>query len=140
MRVALTWWGWAALVAAVVVILGIWARRAWRTAVRAELVDYLRREVPGVALAEVHARRLVFRLPGAAGGAATFHLQCFYAALAACPTGQTAEAESARLAVFATTAQALREAAMGAALDPARDRPKLRPRLLTDTAVAAMRR
>ena len=60
MRVALTWWGWAGVVAAVVVILGIWARRAWRTAVRAELVDYLRREVPDIAIAEVHANRLLY--------------------------------------------------------------------------------
>lgn len=140
MRLALTWWGWAGLVAAVVVILGIWARRAWRAAVRAELVAYLRRDVPDVAIAEVHASRIVFALPGAAGGTATFHLARFYAALAACPTHQTAEAEAARRAVFATTAQALRESAMGAALDPARDREKLRPRLLTDDAVASMRR
>ena len=140
MRLTLTWWGWAGLIVAVVVILGIWARRAWRTAVRSELVDYLRREVPDVAIAEVHANRIVFALSGAAGGTATVHLQRFYGALAACPTQQTAEAEAARLAVFATTAQALREAAAGAAIHPARDRAKLRPRLLTDTAVAAMRR
>jgi hypothetical protein len=140
MRLALTWWGWAGLVVAVVVILGIWARRAWRTAVRVELVDYLEREVPDVPIARVHANRLVFRLPGASGGTATFRLQRFYEALAACPTHQTAEAEAARVAVFATAAQALREAAMGAALDPARDRARVRPRLLSDTAVASMRR
>jgi hypothetical protein len=139
MRLALTWWGWAGLVASIVVILGIWARRAWRTAVRAELVDYLQREVPEIAIAKVHASRLVFSVPGA-GGEGTFHLQRFYEALAACPARQTAEAEAARQEVFATTAQALREAVHGLALDPARDRQKLRPRLLTDAAVASMRR
>jgi hypothetical protein len=139
MRLALTWWGWAGLVAALVVILGIWARRAWRTAVRGELVAYLQREVPEIAIAEVHPTRLVFALPGA-GDRATFHLGRFYAALAECPTHQTAEAEAARLAVFATTAQALREAMSGAALDPARDRDKLRPRLVPDAALASMRR
>jgi hypothetical protein len=137
MRLALTWWGWAGLVAAFVVILGAWARRAWRTAVRLELVDHLQREVPDLAIVQVRAARLVFRTPG--GGEGTFHLDRFYAALAACPTQQTAEAEAARRSVFATTAQALREALAGAALDPVRDRDKLRPRLLPDTALASMR-
>jgi hypothetical protein len=141
MRLALTWWGWAGLVVAVVVILGIWARRAWRTAVRAELVEYLQREVPDLRVVRVHASCLELALPGAGGDTdtATFHLERFYTALAACPTQQTAEAEAARLAVFAITAQALRESAAGAALDPARDRARLRPRLLPDAAVAAMR-
>jgi hypothetical protein len=138
MMLALTWWGWSGLIVAVVIILGALARRAWRGTVRLELVDYLHREVPELTITRVHADRLIFTVPG--GGEGILHLQRFYSAMADCPTAQTAEAEAARLSVFATLRQTLREAAAGLVLDPVRDRARVRPRLLTDAALAAMRR
>ena len=140
MMLALTWWGWSGLVVFLVLILGVLARRAWRATARRELVDHLGRELPDLQITRVHASRLVFTVPGAVGGEGTFYLQRFYAALADCPADQTAEAEAARLDVFKSVAQTLREAANGLALDPVRDRPKVLPRLLTDAALAAMRR
>jgi hypothetical protein len=138
MVLALTWWGWSGLIVAVVIVLGAWARRAWRATVRRELVDYLRREAPELMLTRVHADRLIFSVPG--GGEGVLHLQRFYGAMAECPTARTAEAEAERQSVFATLRQTLREAAAGLVLDPARDRARIRPRLLTDAALAGMRR
>jgi hypothetical protein len=107
---------------------------------RLELVEYLQRELPDLQITRVHARRLVFTVPGAVGGEGTFFLRRFYAALAGCPADQSAEAEAARLEVFKAVVQALREVAHGLALDPVRDRTKVLPRLLTDASLSAMRR
>jgi hypothetical protein len=139
MRLALTWWGWAGLVVAVVIILGLWARRAWRATVRAELIDHHARELPDHRITKVRSASMAFHVSGAVDGG-TFHLERFYAAMAACPAGQTAEAEAARLEVFRTVVQAMREAAQGLALDPTRDRARVMPRLVTDAALAGMRR
>ena len=114
MRLALTWWGWAGLVVAVVIILGLWARRAWRAAVRLELIDHLDREVPELRITRVHADRLIFTVRGSAARAETaFPLHRFYDGLAQCPTDQSAEAEAARLEVFRMTVITLRQATAG---------------------------
>jgi phage tail sheath gpL-like len=105
--VALTWWGWSGLVVSVGVILWIWARHAWRAAVRQELVDYLAHAAPDLAVTDVHLASIVCcaRDGGAAGAAVT--LRAFYRDLAAHPGG-SAESEAARLAIFAAVADAAR--------------------------------
>jgi hypothetical protein len=140
MVLALTWWGWSGLVVAIVLILGVWSWRAWRTTVRLELVEHLGRALPALRITKVRAAYLAFTVPGTVDGAGTFYLQRFYRAMAGCPSDQSAEAEAARQAVFKTVVDAMREAAQGLVLDPARDQPKVMPRLLTDAALAAMRR
>ena len=83
MVLALTWWGWSGLIVVLVLMLGVWARRAWRTTARLALVEHLRRELPELQITRVHANHLVFTVPGAAGGEGTFYLQRFYGVLAA---------------------------------------------------------
>lgn len=106
MGMALTWWGWAGLLASVGVILALWARHAWRAAVREELVAYLAHAAPEIAVTEVFVGALVYRT-GDPGTSRTFGLGEFYRRLAAYPGG-SAEAEAARLEVFAGAALAMR--------------------------------
>ena len=54
LALALTWTGWSGLLATVGVILAVWARHAWRAAVREELLDYLAHAAPDVAVSKVH--------------------------------------------------------------------------------------
>jgi hypothetical protein len=112
MGMALTWWGWSGLVASVGAILALWARHAWRAAVRQELVAYLAHAAPEIAVTDVLVSAIVYR-GGDAGTARTFALREFYRRLAACPGG-SAEAEAARLEVFAGVALAMRIHAGGA--------------------------
>ena len=63
MVLALTWWGWSGLIVVLVLMLGVWARRAWRTTARLALVEYLRRELPELRITRVHANHLVFTFP-----------------------------------------------------------------------------
>jgi hypothetical protein len=106
MGMALTWWGWSGLLASVGVILALWARHAWRAAVREELVAYLAHAAPDIAVTELFVGALVYRA-GDPETARTFPLGEFYRRLAAHPGG-SAEAEAARLEVFAGAALAMR--------------------------------
>ena len=107
MVVALTWSGWSGLLVTVGVILALWARHAWRAAVRQELVDYLAHAAPEIAVTDVHVGSLVYRARNGADEARTVPLQAFYRELSAHPGG-TAEAEAARLEVFAAVALSIR--------------------------------
>jgi hypothetical protein len=104
MRMGLTWWGWAGLVASVAVIVAFWARHAWRTAVREELVDYLGQAAPGVAVVRVGVKCLVVKGRDGAAIERQLALDAVYRDLAARPGG-SAEAEAARLEVFAKVAR-----------------------------------
>ena len=106
MGMALTWWGWSGLLASVGVILALWARHAWRAAVREELVAYLAHAAPEIAVTEEFVGAVVYRT-GDPGTSRTFLLDEFYRRLAAHPGG-SAEAEAARLEVFASAALAMR--------------------------------
>lgn len=106
MVVALTWWGWSGLLASVGVILALWARHAWRAAVREELVAYLAHAAPEIAVTDVLVSAMVYETREA-GVSRRFALREFYRRLAACPGG-SAEAEAARLEVFAGVALAMR--------------------------------
>ena len=106
MGMALTWWGWSGLMASVGVILALWARHAWRAAVREELVAYLAHAAPEIAVTDVLAGAIVYRT-GEPGTPRTFLLGEFYRRLAAHPGG-SAEAEAARLEVFSGAALAMR--------------------------------
>ena len=107
MVLALTWSGWSGLLASVGVILALWARHAWRAAVRQELVDYLEHAAPEIAVTGVHAGSLVYLMGEGGGEPRRIALDAFYRRLAANPGG-TAEAEAARLEVFAATAIRMR--------------------------------
>lgn len=106
MGMALTWWGWSGLLASVGVILALWARHAWRAAVREELVAYLAHAAPEIVVTEVLVGAIVYRTD-APGTSRRLQLAEFYRRLAACPGG-SAEAEAARLEVFASAALAMR--------------------------------
>jgi hypothetical protein len=104
---ALTWMGWSGLMATVGVILALWARHAWRAAVREELLDYLARAAPEVAVTEVHVGSLVYQARDGAAVPRTIALDAFYRQLGAHPGG-TAEAEAGRREVFAAVAITMR--------------------------------
>jgi hypothetical protein len=106
MVLALTWWSWSGLLASVGVILALWARHAWRAAVREELVAYLAHAAPDIAVTDVLVGRIVYRSRDAEVSR-TFALGEFYRRLGAHPGG-SAEAEAARLEVFAAVALTMR--------------------------------
>ena len=107
LALALTWTGWSGLLAAVGVILAVWARHAWRAAVREELLDYLAHAAPDVVVTEVHVGSLVYRARDGGDVPRTLALDAFYRQLGAHPGG-TAEAEAARREVFAAVAITMR--------------------------------
>jgi hypothetical protein len=106
MVLALTWWSWSGLLASVGVILALWARHAWRAAVREELVAYLAHAAPDIAVTDVLVGRIVYRARDAEV-ARTFALAEFYRRLGTHPGGSAAAA-AARLEVFAAVAVAMR--------------------------------
>ena len=107
MVLALTWTGWSGLMATVGVILAVWARHAWRAAVREELLDFLAHAAPEVAITDVHSGSLVYQGRDAGALPRTIALDMFYRQLGAHPGG-TAEAEAARREVFAAIAMTMR--------------------------------
>ena len=107
MVLALTWSGWSGLLASVGIILALWARHAWRAAVRQELVDFLAHAAPEIAVTDVHVGSLVYQLRDGGDGPRRIGLDAFYRHLAAHPGG-TAEAEAARLEAFAGVAITMR--------------------------------
>jgi hypothetical protein len=121
MVLALTWSGWSGLMASVGVILALWARHAWRAAVREELLDYLAQAAPEVAITGVRVGSLVYQARDGADAPRTIALDAFYRQLGAHPGG-TAEAEAARREVFATVAITMRARASRV---PADDRAAL---------------
>ena len=116
MVLALTWSGWSGLMATVGVILALWARHAWRAAVREELLDYLAHAAPDVTITDVHAGSLVYQAREGADAPRTIALDTFYRQLGAHPGG-TAEAEAARLEVFAAVAITMRTRVSRASAD-----------------------
>ena len=141
---ALTGWTWAgcgvaALVAIVALLFG--ARRSWRTSVRQELVDHLRRTAPELAITAIHPDRLELAVPGAAPDAgATFYLARLYQRIAELPAGDTPELRAGRAAVYDTIVATIRDGATGLeSLDAEAERANVMPRLLTDRALAGMR-
>jgi hypothetical protein len=107
LALALTWTGWSGLLATVGVILAVWARHAWRAAVREELLDYLAHAAPEVAITKVRVGSLVYHGRDGDVLPRTIALDAFYRQLGAHPGG-TAEAEAARREVFATVAITMR--------------------------------
>ena len=122
MVLALTWSGWSGLLASVGIILALWARHAWRAAVRQELVDFLANAAPEIAVTDVHVGSLVYQRREGGDGPRRIALEAFYRHLAAHPGG-TAEAEAARLEAFAGVALAMRA---HAGREPATDGASLR--------------
>ena len=118
LALALTWTGWSGLLATVGVLLAVWARHAWRAAVREELLDYLAHAAPEVAITEVHVGSLVYRGRDGDAMLRTIALDAFYRQLGAHPGG-TAEAEAARREVFAAVAITMRARVSRAPADDA---------------------
>ena len=141
---ALTWWTWAgcgaaALTAIVALLFG--ARRSWRTGVRQELVDHLRRTAPELAITAIHPDRLELAVPGATpDSGATFYLARFYQRIAELPAGDTPELRAGRAAVYDTIVATIRDGATGIeSLDADAERRNVMPRLVTDDTLAALR-
>jgi hypothetical protein len=107
-------------VVALVAIAAVWARHAWRTAVREELAEYLERAAPEIAVVDLRVKCLVYKGSAGAPAEGRYELDGFYRDLAA-HNGCSAEDEAARLEVFAGVARRLRaHAGPGAAPDPFR--------------------
>ena len=141
---ALTWWGWAGCAAAgliAIVALLFGARRSWRTGIRQELVDHLRRTAPELVITAIHPDRLELALPGAAPDAgATFYLARLYQRMAELPAGDTPELRAGRAEVYDTIVATIRDGATGLeSLDAEAERRNVMPRLVTDDALAALR-
>jgi hypothetical protein len=141
----LSGWGWAGCVVVVLMaIVGLLAgaRRSWRTSIRQELVDHLRRAAPEVAVTAIHPDRLELVVPGAALDAgATFYLARLYQRIAELPAGDTPELRAGRAAVYDTIVATIREGATGLeSLDADAERRNVMPRLVTDDTLAALRR
>ena len=117
------------------------ARRSWRTGIRQELVDHLRRTAPELAIAAIHPDRLELAVPGAQPDAgATFYLARLYQRIAELPAGDTPELRAGRAAVYDTIVATIRDGATGLeSLDADAERRNVMPRLVTDDALAAMR-
>ena len=126
------------LVAIVALLFG--ARRSWRTGVRQELVDHLRRTAPELAITAIHPDRLELAVPGAAPDAgATFYLARLYQRIAELPAGDTPELRAGRAAVYDTIVATIRDGATGLeSLDADAERRNVMPRLVTDAALAAI--
>ncbi len=107
MALALTWSGWSGLLASVGVILALWARHAWRAAVRQELVDYLSHAAPEIAVTDVRVGSLVYQVGAGGDGPRRIALAAYYRGMADHPGG-TAEAEAARQEVLAGVAITMR--------------------------------
>jgi hypothetical protein len=141
---ALTGWGWAGCGAAglvAIVALLFAARRSWRTSIRQELVDHLRRTAPEFTITGIHPDRLELTVPGAAPDAgATFYLERLYQRIAELPAGDTPERRAGRAAVYDTIVATIRDGATGLeALDADAERRNVMPRLVTDAALAGLR-
>ena len=141
---ALTWWAWtgcgaAALLAIVALLFA--ARTSWRTGIRQELVEHLRRTAPELVITAIHPDRLELAVPGAAADAgATFYLARLYQRIAELPGGDTPELRAGRAAVYDTIVATIRDGATGLeSLDADVERANVMPRLLTDGALAGMR-
>jgi hypothetical protein len=140
---ALTWFGWAGVVVAVLAglfLLMFAANRSWRNSVRQELVAYLGTHAPEVTIAAVHADRLELRPPGQGEDAgATFFLFNTYQQLAAIREPDAASATAARNAIFDVVVRSIRESVKGLdELDAEAERANVLPRLLDAAALASM--
>jgi len=141
---ALTWWGWAGCAVAgliAILALGFAARRSWRTGIRQELVDHLRRTAPELGIAAIHPDRLQLTVPGAPPDAeATFYLARLYRRMADLPGGDTPDLRAGRAAIYDTIVATIREGATGLeSLDADAERGNVMPRLVADAALAALR-
>ena len=135
----LTWWAWAGLGVLGFAILGFGARRSWRASVRRELVDYIGRTAPQIAVVAEHPDRLEVRIEERPD-AGTFYLRRFYEQMVAAPTGDAPADRAAREAVYEVVVRSLQEAAAATEPTAEKDRARLRPRLVDDAALAGLRR
>jgi len=130
---ALPWWLWVAIV---VVGVFLWLRRAakgWRASVRAEFIEYLRREAPSREIVAERDRELEIKSNG--GSTATLRLDRLFSQASALPEGDAA----GRQALFAKVVGMLEESERMALPDPERDRKRLRPRLASDGFLQQLR-
>ena len=129
----LPWWLWLMIVIAGVITFLRSAAKAWRAALRADLIAYLRRESPDIEVVAEHDQEIGFR--GKDGSDGTLRLARFYEEGTKLAAGDT----SAREALFAVVAGTMREGKDLDALNPERDRGRVRPRLVDDAFLQQLR-
>jgi hypothetical protein len=141
---ALTWFGWVGVAVGVLVglfLLMFAANRSWRRTVREELVAYLARHAPEIAVTAVRANRLELRRADAAeDDVARFYLFNTYQQLAGVREPDAASATAARDEIFEIVLKAIRESLSGLdGLDAETERANVLPRIVHDAALASMR-
>ena len=129
----MSWLGWIGV--ALLAALGLWAWSwtSYRKWVREEFLKFVRARHPEIGVGEVTSSTVALRSPAGHEGVLSFHR--LYGELARIPAADSA----AREAAFATVVGAVIESDAALAVDPARDRSRLRPRLMrtADTAPPA---
>lgn len=128
------WWAWVLVAITAVVWWGLRSARAWRAQVRRELVAYLAEQAPEMKVAEEHERHLVLR--DADGTETTANLHRLFGEL----SGLKPDTVEGRRAAYARFVAGLAEQRQALAIEPERDRARLRPRLLPARDVEAMAR
>jgi hypothetical protein len=141
---AMMWWGWGGIAAGgagALVALWATARRSWRSSVRQEFLQHLRRTAPDLAITGIHPDRIEVALPDASPDAsATLCLARLYQRVADLPASGTPEQRGGRPGVYDRLIATLRDGTSGLQpMDGAADRRNVMPRLISDDALAALR-
>lgn len=124
-------WAWAVLAVGVLVVAARLAARAWRAGVRKEFVAYLRERAPDIELLEVREYELSVKV---GDHPCAMRLDRLYE-----ECGRVPNQRAARQPLFDVMVRSAREWPGERVITPERDRPRLRPRLVHEAKLAAMK-
>lgn len=125
----MSWTAWIALAVVAIVALFVRAWISYRKGVREDFVKYLRANHPEVGIGTMTFNDVVLRMPDGKEGTLSFHR--LYGQLAQIDASDAAGREAA----FASVAGAILESGSAHAVEPGRDRPRLRPRIMRSELV-----
>ncbi len=128
----LPWWAWVLIVLATVIFIMAKAAKAWRASIRQELLAYFDEHAPELELEVKAERELAVRHAGGEEG--TLFLHNLLQEIGELKVDDPAQREELYEKLLVTC----REQAGACELDPEKDRPRLRPRLLTEEMLTEM--